>query len=133
MADIISIDGDGRPPRGGEGGAGGQRPDLATLRLETMALRQYHDVPPEMIRRMLENVDRILKTSKSTRAQIAAGKLLLELGRLNLSAIYAVLMARQREGVEWPAGMVPEIQIPDCDARFKPKEDDGGDDGGTDD
>jgi len=132
MADIISIDGDGRPPLG-VGGAGGGRPDLADLKLQRLALSQFHDVPSAMIRRMLENVDQIQRTSKSTRAQIAAGKLLLELGRLNLSAIYAVLMARQREGVEWPAGMVPEIQIPDCDARFRPKEDDGGDDGNADD
>ena len=129
MADISTGNGDVRPSGGADGGAGDQRPDLATLRLERMALAQYHDVPPEMIRRMLEKVDLILRTSKSSRAQIAASKLLIELGKLNISAIYAMLMSRQREGIEFPPGLVPEIQIPDYDERFRPA---GGDDG-TDD
>jgi len=80
-----------RPP---EGGAGGFRPDLAELRLERMALAQYQHVPPEMMRRMVDNADQIQRTSKSMRAKIAAGKLLLEMRRLNLDVVRTTLQAK---------------------------------------
>ena len=84
-------DATGRPL---EGGAGGLRPDLAELRLERMALAQYQHVPPEMMRRMVDNADLIQRSSKSTRAKIAAGKLLLEMRRLNLDVVRTTLQAR---------------------------------------